>query len=468
MTCTLRAAGYNFAVDSFLRDSPFQPATVYERGLPGVRGKTHPSSSPSSGFSVLVSAAGPGDIRGQVRDAIAFLDQREQELRRLSRFPGVGDVFLDFTVRRQGGTSDVALPKSLTSRASALGVVVLVGYLAEGSKDAARTVERADAVDEVRDDEPPAPPSPLIRVVIGTPGPGLRNEELIPDWSRLISLPPWTPLSHLGSPIVSFSDRLHQVGTNAFLLTATHSDDSPYRPFAGGPRIVLVHWAPSRGAAERIFARPETDDGACGTPPAELIPAGAVPQYGSIFAVLRSSGVIGLKAGSYRFREHGKVVYRFIGTHRVSFYFRGLSDDNSEPPFGISVLLFRPVDVPPGFWEHGQDFIRRMIDTWNRGDAEGFASMFAPYAEYVTCQGQRIWGREGIAEMVRQAGPGSQVVVRGPSVACDENAGKARFDWATTDQGTAARRGVVTCTLIRKETGWMVEALRNDEQRHRE
>jgi hypothetical protein len=413
-----------------------------------------------------VSAAGPGDIRGQVRDAIAFLDRHERELRRLMQFQGVGDVFLDFTVRRQGGAEDVSLPKSVTSRASALGVVVLVGYLAEGSRNAARTVEQPIALDEIRDDEPPVPPSPLISVV-RTSGPGLGNEESIPDWSRLISLPPWTPLSHIGSPMVSLWDRFYQVGTNAFLTTAIHRFEPPYRPFSGGPRIVLVHWAPSRGAARQVFGRPEDDDGARGTPPAELIPAGAVPQFGSILAVLRSSGV-NAKASFYRPAQDGKVVYRCISTPRVSFYFRGPADDDSEPPFGISILLFKPKDAQPGAREQGEALIGRLVDAWNRGDAEGFASLFAPYAEYITSQGQRIWGREGIAEMVRQAGPGSQVVVRRPSVECGENAGKARFDWATADPGTAARRGVVTCTLIRKETGWMVEALRNDELRHRE
>jgi uncharacterized protein (TIGR02246 family) len=290
---------------------------------------------------------------------------------------------------------------------------------------------------------------------------------LIPDWSKLISLPAWMPLSDYGSPIISISDRLHEVGTSAFLLTATHDLDD--RPFALGPRIVLVHWAPSRGAAQRIFGRPEDDDGAGGTPPAELIPAGAVPQYGSIFAVLRSGGVSGFRAGSYRTAQDGKVIYRFMGTPRVSFYFRSPGDDDSEPPFGVSVPLYSREDAPMGSWAQVKALIGRLVDAWNRGDADGFAGMFAPHAEYVTGQGQRIWGREGIAELVRQAGPGSQVVVLGgASVECDGNAGKARFSWATADQGTATRHGVTTCTLIRENTRWMIETLRTEERRHPE
>ena len=120
-------------------------------------------------------------------------------------------------------------------------------------------------------------------------------------------------------------------------------------------------------------------------------------------------------------------------------------------------------------WSMVKALIGRLVDAWNRGDADGFAGMFAPHAEYVTGQGQRIWGREGIAELVRQAGPGSQIaVLGGPSVECDGNAGKARFSWATADQGTAARQGVTTCTLIRENTRWMIETLRTEERRHPE
>jgi len=163
------------------------------------------------------------------------------------------------------------------------------------------------------------------------------------------------PLRALGLPIVSISDHLHEVGTNAFVTTANPAVFSlqrfsellqqslENRPFVPGPRIWLVHWAPSRGAAQRILGRPEDDDGACGTPPAELIPAGAVPEYGSIFAVLRSSGA-SPRASGFRTAQDGKRIYRSIETPRVGFYFRGPGDDDNEPPFGISVLLFRPKD----------------------------------------------------------------------------------------------------------------------------
>lgn len=141
------------------------------------------------------------------------------------------------------------------------------------------------------------------------------------------------------SPIVSFWDRLHEVGTSAFLYAVPYGPD--LRPSALGPRITVVLWAPSRGAAKRIMSlRLKDDDGACGTLPAELVPAGAVPQYGSIFAALRSSDRNAFDAASYRTHDD-KFNHRFIATPRVTFYFRD-RDDNSEPPFGAAVRLHTP------------------------------------------------------------------------------------------------------------------------------
>jgi uncharacterized protein (TIGR02246 family) len=290
------------------------------------------------------------------------------------------------------------------------------------------------------------------------------GEESIPAWSQLISLPHWMPLADFGWPIVSISDRLYEVGTNAFLETATHGADG--RPFAIGPRIVRAHWAPSRAAVQRIVGRPEDDDGAWGTPPAELIPKGALPQYESIFAALRSSDAEGLEAVPHRTAQNGKVIYRVIKTDQFWFYFRG--DGDSEPPFRISVLFYRPDDDVLAS-RAATALINAMVDAWNRGDAGGFASMFAPHAEYVTSQGEHVWGREAIAELVRKPAPGSQVVVVGePFVEGDRKAVKARFSWATADQGAAGRSGVTKCALIRQETRWMVEYLWNYEPRQRE
>jgi uncharacterized protein (TIGR02246 family) len=111
-----------------------------------------------------------------------------------------------------------------------------------------------------------------------------------------------------------------------------------------------------------------------------------------------------------------------------------------------------------------EDLVRSLIDTWNHGDADGFAGLFLPSAQYVTGHGQCLCGRDSIAELVRQASAGSPVsLVDGPSIECDGAAATVRFGWAMAEQGVLARRGVIACALVRQEAGWLIKALHNKE-----
>jgi uncharacterized protein (TIGR02246 family) len=111
-----------------------------------------------------------------------------------------------------------------------------------------------------------------------------------------------------------------------------------------------------------------------------------------------------------------------------------------------------------------EDLVRGLIDAWNTRDAEGFAGMFIPSAEYITGQGQCICGRHSIAALVRQASAGAPVsLAEGPSIECEGAAGTVRFGWAMAEQGVPARGGIIACTLVRQEAGWLIKALHNKE-----
>jgi uncharacterized protein (TIGR02246 family) len=111
-----------------------------------------------------------------------------------------------------------------------------------------------------------------------------------------------------------------------------------------------------------------------------------------------------------------------------------------------------------------EDLVRGLIDAWNNGSAENFAGMFVLSAEYITGQGQRVCGRDNIAELLRQASVGSAVsLVESPSIECDGAAGTVRFGWAISEQGVLARRGIIACTLVRQEAGWLIKTLHNNE-----
>ena len=130
MGCVLRAIGTEFDVDAFLKDSPLSTEPAFRRGEPRVPGLPNGPARAASGFNVAVSQAGLDDLSAQVEDALRFLDENEDELRRLAAFPGVEEVCLDFAVRRRDvvAQSDL-LPAELLWRAGALDIdLVLTHY----------------------------------------------------------------------------------------------------------------------------------------------------------------------------------------------------------------------------------------------------------------------------------------------------------------------------------------------------
>lgn len=123
----LRAGGAGFDADSYLADSPFKDAARYQRGDP--RWPSFEGRHRTSGFNLTVSGADMGDLGAQIDEAIAFLDQHEEELRRLGRFEGVEEIELDFAVEWR----DLALhsdwfPPELLWRAGALDIALRVTH----------------------------------------------------------------------------------------------------------------------------------------------------------------------------------------------------------------------------------------------------------------------------------------------------------------------------------------------------
>ena len=107
---------------------------------------------------------------------------------------------------------------------------------------------------------------------------------------------------------------------------------------------------------------------------------------------------------------------------------------------------------------------RRLVDSWNRGDARAFACLFTPAAEYVTGAGERIRGRQAISALLDKAAPAAHVMVVGqPVVRCDARSGEVTFMWSGAADGGGPRRGSITCACIRRGSGWLIEALHNNE-----
>ncbi len=133
MSCVLRAAGRGFDIEAFLADSPFKPESVYQKGQAKLSGEV---GRAAAGFNLTVSRAGFGDLAGQVRDAIAFLDEFEDELRRLGRFTGVDEVSLDFGIAwRDVAAQTDTFPPELLWRVGALDIALGVSHYPAGERE---------------------------------------------------------------------------------------------------------------------------------------------------------------------------------------------------------------------------------------------------------------------------------------------------------------------------------------------
>ncbi len=134
MSAVLRAHGEAFDVELFLAESSLEPDSVYQKGAPvpsAAARKENGTPRRASGFSLTVSHADFSDLETQISEAIVFLDEYEDELRRLGKFDGVEGVSLDFGVQRRdvAAQTDV-FPSDLLWRAGALDIWIAITHYA--------------------------------------------------------------------------------------------------------------------------------------------------------------------------------------------------------------------------------------------------------------------------------------------------------------------------------------------------
>src|SRR5262245_22346330 len=104
-----------------------------------------------------------------------------------------------------------------------------------------------------------------------------------------------------------------------------------------------------------------------------------------------------------------------------------------------------------------------LVTSWNQADAEGFASLFMPDAEYITGAGETVRGREAILQLVRAPSAIQVCVIGHPFVESSASRGHLSFAWSTTADRTLMRSGRISCTCVRHESGWLIQTLHNVE-----
>ncbi len=127
--CVLRVAGKFFDPDAFLQVATLHAYTVWHRGEAMAETGSRASRMwEHSGFCCDVSEV-DGDLRGQLRDAEAFLMRFQNDLAHLTALPTVNECQLDFGFDCRLGDGNVAvqgeyLPVSFLQLAGQLKVAV--------------------------------------------------------------------------------------------------------------------------------------------------------------------------------------------------------------------------------------------------------------------------------------------------------------------------------------------------------
>ena len=122
MSTVLRAYGTNFDVDAYLQGCTLPVCAVKRRGEP-----VYPLSQPSgrrnekSGINVDASTADFDDFSGQLEETIVFLQTNSEQLKRLSKWPGIESLTLDFGIKRRDAAAQCDyFPPELLRLAGAL------------------------------------------------------------------------------------------------------------------------------------------------------------------------------------------------------------------------------------------------------------------------------------------------------------------------------------------------------------
>ena len=96
--CVFVASGLSFDVDRYLAGSPFKAMTVFRKGDVPPKNNPDRKPRPDSGFVVLLSGDQELGLGQQLKEALAFLEQHESELKAV-RQVGVDNMLLDLGVQ---------------------------------------------------------------------------------------------------------------------------------------------------------------------------------------------------------------------------------------------------------------------------------------------------------------------------------------------------------------------------------
>lgn len=124
MSCMLRAGGTNFNADGFIASVPLLIDSMWRKGERRFsNSNTNEQINESSGIRIVASEASFSELPQQIEDVISFLQSNLENLKRLSSFPGVEWLVLDFGAEiYPPGWSSFTFPPTLLSLSGQAGI----------------------------------------------------------------------------------------------------------------------------------------------------------------------------------------------------------------------------------------------------------------------------------------------------------------------------------------------------------
>ena len=138
MSCMLRAGGENFDADSLIASVPLVIDSLWRKGEKRFpNSTTNQQINESSGIRIVASEASFSGLQQQIEDVISFLQANFENVRRLSLFPGVEWLVLDFGAEiYPPGWSSFTFPPALLSLAGQAGISLCLSvYPTENEAD---------------------------------------------------------------------------------------------------------------------------------------------------------------------------------------------------------------------------------------------------------------------------------------------------------------------------------------------
>jgi hypothetical protein len=156
------------------------------------------------------------------------------------------------------------------------------------------------------------------------------------DWSEVIRIPKWTPISKLDCDLMILDDYFYKLAENQYCLSAPYNSMSLVEA-PGGPFLTSFLWACSEGAARRVYLNNiESDDKVEISPPVEILPYPDSNTYGGILKGLEKIGSKSvMEHAAYRIMSDGAFIHRIIESEIAAYFFRSPKYDDREVPYAI-------------------------------------------------------------------------------------------------------------------------------------